>query len=218
MAFHHLYLGGGETAAGKLFPQNAAGLVDNGCSNGCPPGFNGNSELTTAVLDDVWTEAAGHKVHTDFGLSRTLSFGGTPGANLDYALDGDCLKPVTDACGFQPGLAEYLACNPIAEGDTIYPVVLPPEVFVRGIWWKVNVPQPNVVLTLSSVRGDLIDGVGETDEITINGSVVDSGYIAVNKYIKVADALQLVGTDIPAAGLIGCITISALVVHPDTGN
>lgn len=211
MAFHHLYLGGGQTPQDVLFPQNAVGWAADVCADGCPVTLDPNTPLTADILDAVRTEAAGHKIHVAYGLSRTLDF--YPALiDTGYTLHQDCLVPTENTGRLQVGLQQYLACHPLAENDLIYPVVIPPDCFVLGVYWKVEVPEDGVTFSLGSVR----EGIPSTD---INAGVAASGWIAVNHWVDRADAVTLLATALPAEILTRLrLTISAVVLHPDTGN
>jgi hypothetical protein len=211
MAYHHLYHGGGRTPQDVLFPQNAAGWIRDACADECPAIIDPNAALSTELLDAVRTEAAGHKVHVAFGLSRTLDF--YPALiDTGYTLQQDCVVPSENTGRLQVGLQQYLTCHPLAENDVIYPVVLPPDCFVLGIYWKVEVPEEGVSFSLGSVR----EGIPTTE---VNAAVAGSGWIAVNQWIDRADAVTLTVTALPAEILTRLrLTVSAVVLHPNTGN
>lgn len=211
MAFHHLYLGGGRTPQDVLFPQNAAGWAGDVCADDCPTTLDPNTPLTSDILDAVRTEAAGHKIHVAYGLSRTLDF--YPALiDTGYVLRQDCLVPTENTGRLQVGLQQYLACHPLAENDLLYPVVIPPHCFVMGVYWKVDVPEDGVSFSLGSVR----EGIPSTE---INGGLAGSGWIAVNHWVDRADAVTLLATALPAEALTRLrLTISVVVLHPETGN
>lgn len=211
MAYHHLYHGGGKTPQDVLFPQNAAGWIRDACADDCPASIDPNAELTTELLDAVQTEAAGHKIHVAYGLSRTLDF--YPALiDTGYTLRQDCLVPTENTGRLQVGLQQYLACHPLAENDVIYPVVLPPDCYVFGVYWNVEMPEEGVSLTLASVR----EAIPSTE---INAATPASGWIAVNQWNERADALTLTVTALPAEILTRLrLTISPVILQPDTGN
>lgn len=211
MAYHHLYHGGGKTPQDVLFPQNAAGWIRDACADDCPASIDPYAALTTELLDAVQTEAAGHKIHVAYGLSRTLDF--YPALiDTGYTLRQDCLVPTENTGRLQVGLQQYLACHPLAENDVIYPVVLPPDCFVLGVYWKVEMPEEGVTFTLASVR----EAVPSTE---INAATPASGWIAVNQWNERADALTLTVTALPAEILTRLrLTISPVILQPDTGN
>ena len=209
MAFHHLYHGGGKTPFDALFGQNAAGWIDDGCTV-CPTPVDLAGALTTELLDRVHTEAAGHKVHVAYGLSRSLDF--YPGlVDTSYTMRGDCVVPNRDEGRLQPGLQQYLVCQDIAAEDVIYPIVIPPGCFLHGVYWKVESAETGVTLAASTVRGAF--------NATIDGAVLGSDYIVVNAWQPLADAVTLSVTGWPATGATKLrLTVSAIVFHPDTGN
>lgn len=209
MAYHHLYHGGGKTPFDALFPQNAAGWVDDGCSP-CPTPADLHGELTTDLLDRVRTEAAGHKLHVAYGLSRSLDF--YPAlVDTGYTLQGDCLVPNGDEGRLQPGLQQHLVCHAIATEDVIYPIVIPPGCFLHGVYWKVESPEPGVTLAASTVRGAFTEA--------IDASVEGSGYAVVNAWQPLADAVTLSVNGWPASGATKLrLTISAVIFHPDIGS
>lgn len=211
MAYHHLYHGGGKTPQDVLFPQNAAGWIRDACADDCPASIDPNAPLSIELLDAVQTEAAGHKIHVAYGLSRTLDF--YPALiDTGYTLRQDCLVPTENTGRLQVGLQQYLACHPLVENDVIYPVVLPPDCFVFGVYWKVEVPEEGVTFTLASVR----EGIPST---AINAATPASGWIAVNQWNERADALTLTVTALPAEILTRLrLTISPVILQPDTGN
>jgi hypothetical protein len=211
MAHHHLYHGGGRTPQDVLFPQNVAGWAGDACADDCPMSIDPNAPMTTELLDAVRTEAAGHKIHVAYGLSRTLDF--YPALiDTGYTLRQDCLLPTENTGRLQVGLQQYLACHPLAENDTIYPVVIPPDCFLLGVYWKVEVPEDGVTFTLGSVR----EGVPSTEII---GGAAASGWIAVGTWLPRADALALIVNTLPAEILTRLrLTVSAVVLCPDTGN
>ena len=211
MAHHHLYLGGGRLPQDLLFPQNAAGWIRDACADDCPASIDPYAPLTTELLDAVQTEAAGHKIHVAYGLSRTFDF--YPALiDTGYTLRQDCLVPTENTGRLQVGLQQYLACNPLSENDVIYPVVIPPDCFVFGIYWKVEMPEEGVTFSLGSVR----EGIPATE---INAAVAASGWIEVGQWRDRADALTLTATSLPAEILTRLrLTVSAVVLHPNTGN
>lgn len=211
MANHHLYHGGGRTPQDVLFPQNAAGWAGDVCADDCPASIDPGALLTPDLLDAVRTEAAGHKVHVAFGLSRTLDF--YPALiDTGYTLRQDCLVPTENTGRLQVALQQYLACHPLAENDVIYPVVIPPDCLLLGVYWKVEVPEEGVSFTLGSVR----EGVPSTE---INGGAVASGWVEVGNWLPRADALTLTINTLPAEILTRLrLTVSAVVLRPDTGN
>jgi hypothetical protein len=211
MAYHHLYHGGGKTPQDVLFPQNAAGWIRDACAEDCPASIDPNAALSTELLDAVQTEAAGHKIHVAYGLSRTLDF--YPALiDTGYTLRQDCLVPTENTGRLQVGLQQYLACHPLAENDVIYPVVLPPDSFVFGVYWKVEMPEEGVTFTLASVRESI-------PSTAINAATPASGWIAVNQWNERADALTLTVTALPAEILTRLrLTISPVILQPDTGN
>lgn len=211
MAYHHLYHGGGRTPQDVLFPQNAAGWTRDPCTDDCPLTIDPNAPLSTELLDAVRTEAAGHKLHVAYGLSRTLDF--YPALiDTGYTLRQDCLVPTEHTGRLQVGLQQYFACHPFVEQDIVYPVVLPPACFVLGVYWKVEVPEEGAAFSLGSVR--------ETVPTTaIDAAVAATGWIAVNAWLPRADALQLTATALPAEPLTRLrLTVSPVILYPDTGN
>lgn len=209
MAFHHLYHGGGKTPFDALFGQNAAGWIDDGCT-ACPTPADLAGALTTELLDRVNTEAAGHKVHVAYGLSRSLDF--YPGlVDTGYTMRGDCVVPNGDEGRLQPGLQQYLVCQDIVAEDVIYPIVIPPGCFLHGVYWKVESAETGVTLQASTVRGVFT--------AAIDGAVLGDGYILVNAWQPLADAVTLTVSGWPATGATKLrLTVSAIIFHPDTGN
>lgn len=209
MAYHHLYHGGGKTPFDALFGQNAAGWINDGC-NACPTPADLAGALTTELLDRVNTEAAGHKLHVAYGLSRSLDF--YPGlVDTGYTMRGDCVVPNGDEGRLQPGLQQYLVCHDIGSEDVIYPIVIPPGCFLHGFYWKVESAETGVSFQASTVRGAF--------DAPIDASVLGSDYVVVNAWQPVADAVTLAVAGWPAAGPTKLrLTVSAVVFHPDTGS
>jgi hypothetical protein len=209
MAFHHLYHGGGKTPFDALFPQNVAGWIDEGCTD-CPTPADLAGALTTELLDRVRTEAAGHKVHVAYGLSRSLDF--YPGlVDTGYTMRGDCVVPNGDEGRLQPGLQQHLICHDIAPEDIIYPIVIPPGCFLHGVYWKVEAPETGVTMIASTVRGAFT--------AAIDAATLGEGYVLVNAWQSLADAITLSVTGWPAAGATKLrLTMSAVILHPDTGS
>jgi hypothetical protein len=208
--YHHLYHGGGRTPFDTLFPQNLAGWKNSPC-NDCPVTVDAFDELTPQVLDLVQVEAAGHKVHVAYGLSRTLDFFPND-VDTSYDLQGDCVIPNDGSGRFQAGLQQYLSCHPIRAGDTLYPIIIPPNCEFYALYWAVEAPEDGIVMVLSDVRGQ----IGNT---TIDCSVKATGWEPVNEWLHYADALRLQvqsGSSAPLNKLR--LTVSAVVFHPDTGN